>query len=87
MVTILDGMNRLENLTRLVGRGTIWRFLLSLGNLVIPFVTATNVFLLVVVHSFPCTFSLTFGTRPPIVQDNEDMTALYSECMDSLYSA
>ena len=31
MVTILDGMNRLENLTRLVGRGTIWRVCCRLG--------------------------------------------------------
>jgi hypothetical protein len=36
MVTILDGMNRLENLTRLVGRGT-GGFAVAWGLLVIPF--------------------------------------------------
>ena len=29
VIAILGGMNRLEDWTRLVGRGTIWRFLLS----------------------------------------------------------
>jgi hypothetical protein len=29
MTAMLGGMNRLEDWARLVGRGTIWRFLLS----------------------------------------------------------
>src|SRR4051794_15929648 len=80
MVAILDAMNRLGIRHALLGRGTICcRMTISGDTLSLPrqMYFYWWLFTLSCVHLI-----LIYGTRPTIVQDNEDMTALYSEYTD-----
>jgi hypothetical protein len=82
-MTAMPGMNRLEDWARLVGRVLFGGFYCRVK------ISGDTLSLLRHVYFywwlfalFWCTFSLTCGARPPIVQDNEDMTAMYSEYTD-----